>query len=57
VVEANHYTTECFTKTAENGDSLEKPTISSQNKRKRNDDYEGSKDTKKGKTAAVLAEP
>jgi hypothetical protein len=26
---SNHYTTECYAKTAENGDSLVKPTISS----------------------------
>jgi hypothetical protein len=38
------------------GDSLEKPTISSQNNRKRNNDDEGTKHTKKAKTAAVKAE-
>jgi hypothetical protein len=54
---SNHYTIECYAKTAENGDSLEKPTISSQNKRKRNDDDEESKDMKKAKMAAVRAEP
>jgi hypothetical protein len=53
----NHSTTECYAKTAESGDTLEKPTISSQNKRKRNNDDQESKDTKKAKTAAVRAEP
>jgi hypothetical protein len=53
----NHYTTECYAKTAKNGDSLEKPTISSQNERKRNDDDEESKDTKKANMVAVRAEP
>jgi hypothetical protein len=54
---SNHYTTECYAKTTENGDCLEKPTISSQNERKRNDDNEESKDTKKAKTVAIRAEP
>jgi hypothetical protein len=44
-------------KPPKNGDSLEKPTISSQNIKKRNDDDEESKDTKISKTAAVRAEP
>jgi hypothetical protein len=49
----NYCTTECFTKTAENGDSLDKTTLSSQRKRKRNDDYKGSEDTKKAKMVAI----
>jgi hypothetical protein len=51
-----HYTTDCNAKITENGESLEKYTISSQNKRKRNDDNKGSKDMRKAKTAAVQAE-
>jgi hypothetical protein len=50
---SNHYTTECDAKTTENGENLEKPTITSPNKRKRNDDNEESKETKNTKMAAV----
>jgi hypothetical protein len=53
--QSNHYIMECNAKTAENGDSLEKPTISSQNKRKRNNDDEESKHMKKEKRAAIRA--
>jgi hypothetical protein len=42
--------------TAENRDSLMKPTISEQNKRKRNDEDEESKDIKKDKTVGVRAD-
>jgi predicted small secreted protein len=54
---SNHYTTECDAETSENGNSLEKPTIRSQNKRKRKDDDEQSKDRKKAKSGAIRAEP
>jgi hypothetical protein len=53
--QSNHYTIECNAKTAKIGDSLEKPTISSQNKRKINDDEEESKATKKIIMAAFRA--
>jgi hypothetical protein len=53
---SNHYTTECYAKTAEHRDSLEKPTISFENTRKRNDDDERSNDTKKAKTVALRIE-
>jgi hypothetical protein len=43
--------------TTNNRHSFEKPTISSQNKRKRTDDNEESKDTRKAKTAVVRTEP
>jgi hypothetical protein len=35
---SNHYTTECYPKTADGGKSLEKPTVSSQRKRQRSDE-------------------
>jgi hypothetical protein len=41
---SNHYTTGCYSQIGETGDSLKKPLISSQNKRQRYDDDEGSKD-------------
>jgi hypothetical protein len=44
---------ECNAKTPKNGDSLEKTIISSQNKKKRNDNDEESKDMKKASTVAV----
>jgi predicted nucleic-acid-binding Zn-ribbon protein len=53
---SNHYTTEYNAKTAENGDSLQKPIISTQHIQKRNDDTEGSKDNKNAKTEAIRVE-
>jgi hypothetical protein len=47
---------ECYPTTVDNGDSLEKPTICSQNKRNRNANDERSKDKKTAKMAAVLVE-
>jgi hypothetical protein len=34
----NHYTTECYAKTGESRESLQKPKVTSQSQRKRNDD-------------------
>jgi hypothetical protein len=50
--QSNHYTIECNAKMVKIGDSLEKPTISSQNKKKINDDDEESKATNKIITGA-----
>jgi hypothetical protein len=53
---SNQYTIEYDAKTGKNGDSLEMPTISYQNKRNTNDDDEGSKHSKQAKWAVVRAE-
>jgi hypothetical protein len=54
---SNHYTTECYAKTAESGESLEKAKVTSLTKRKRNDDEIEEENKKKAKIAAIRAEP
>jgi hypothetical protein len=58
---SNHYTTECYAKIADGGESLEKSTVSSQRKRQRSDEEneveKENTNTKKAKIAAVRVEP
>jgi hypothetical protein len=58
---SNHYITECYAKTADGDESLQKPTISSQRKRQRSDEEnEVEKEninTKKAKTGTARVEP